>query len=101
MRFMWFRKVRDLMARFDKLLCSSNCTDLFNCRTKEEMYRHLSIEVEEPIANEKGDREEPAEVKWSVQNGLKKFFAPEKRDVICEHCKIGTTATQTLAVMNR
>ena len=67
------------MARFDKLLCSSNCTDLFNCRTKEEMYRHLSIEVEEPIANEKGDREEPAEVKWSVQNGLKKFFAPEKR----------------------
>lgn len=70
-------------------------------RTKEEMYRHLSIEVEEPIANEKGGRDEPAEVKWSVQNGLKKFFAPEKRDVICEHCKIGTTATQTLAVMNR
>jgi hypothetical protein len=65
------------------------------------MYRHLSIEVEEPVVKVKEGDKEPETIHWTVQNGLQKFFEPEKRDVICERCTVGTTATQTSTVVNR
>jgi hypothetical protein len=40
-------------------------------------------------------------MKWTVHDGFQKFFEPEKRDVICEQCIHGSTATQTLTVVNR
>jgi uncharacterized UBP type Zn finger protein len=59
--------------------------------------------VEEPIVPEKEneDDEEKKQIKWSVSKGLDRFFAPEKREVKCEKCKDGTTATQTLSVLSR
>ena len=60
-------------------------------RSKDEMYRHLSIEVGE-------DSEQDV---WTVEKGLKQFFQPEKREVKCEKCQVGTTATQTLEVLSR
>ena len=62
-----------------------------------EMYRHLSIEVDRHIT--------PPEVEvrptWSVNDGLKRFFQAEQRDVKCEKCEEGTTATQTLVVSSQ
>jgi ubiquitin C-terminal hydrolase len=60
-------------------------------RSKDEMYRHLSVDLGE-------DSEQDI---WTVEKGLKQFFQPEKRDVKCEKCQVGTTATQTLEVLSR
>ena len=55
------------------------------------MYRHLSVDVGE-------DSELDA---WTVERSLKQFFQPEKREVKCEKCQSGTTATQTMEVLSR
>ena len=55
------------------------------------MYRHISTEVDRQAEDQAEDRP-----KWSVHDGLQKFFRAEQRDVKCEMCDEGTTATQTL-----
>ena len=57
---------------------------------KEELYRHLSVEVGEDANDDT----------WTVERGLKQFFQPEKRDLKCEKCKDGTTATQTMEIIS-
>ena len=59
-------------------------------RSEVETYRHLSLDVGE-------DSEQDI---WTVENGLKQFFLPEKREVNCESCH-WTTATQTMEVLSR
>lgn len=70
------------------------CLECDSCgysRSKDEMYRHLSVDV--------GDDSE--QDTWTVEKGLQQFFQPEKREVKCEKCQSGTTATQTLEVLSR
>ncbi len=55
------------------------------------MYRHLSVDVGE-------DSEQDV---WTVERSLKQFFQPEKREIKCEKCKSGKTATQTMEVLSR
>lgn len=54
---------------------------LFYCRCKEEMYRHLSIEI--------GDDKE-ADLAWSIDQSMNQFFTPEVRELRCEKCESGT-----------
>ena len=76
-------------------------------RAHEEIYRHLSIEVgsSTKTSNTKnqGDEEDedhsdPISIhQRTVQEGLRKFFAPEKRQLKCEKC-FCETATQTMEI---
>lgn len=52
------------------------------------MYRHLSVDVGEDTELEK----------WSVERSLQQFFQPEKRELKCEKCDSGRTATQTMNI---
>jgi len=65
-------------------------------RNMDEMYRHLSIEVDRH--EQKEDEVRP---KWTVNEGIQKFFQSDQRELKCEKCEEGTTATQTLAVKSR
>lgn len=56
---------------------------------KEELYRHLSIEVGE-------EDDDP----WSVERGLDDFFKPVRQEIKCEKCPCGT-ATQELKVLKK
>ena len=69
------------------------CLECDSCgysRSKDEMYRHLSVEV--------GEDSDPD--KWSVERSLKQFFEPEQRELKCEKCDSGKTATQTINVIS-
>jgi uncharacterized UBP type Zn finger protein len=54
------------------------------------MYRHLSLDVGEDIENDS----------WTVKRGLEQFFQPEKRELKCEKCSDGKTATQTIEIIS-
>jgi Ubiquitin C-terminal hydrolase len=74
-----------------------NVTLTCNCcnysRSKQEMYRHLSID----IGTNRSNQDEP----WTIHQGIDNFFKPEVRDIKCEKCKEGTSVTQTIAVTSR
>ena len=53
------------------------------------MYRHLSVDVGEEDTNPE---------KWTVERSLQQFFQPERRDIKCEKCDDGKTATQTMEI---
>lgn len=59
-------------------------------RSKDEMYRHLSVDVGE-------DSELDT---WTVERSLQQFFQPERRELKCERCESGETATQTLEIIS-
>ena len=63
---------------------------MFRC--KEELYRHLSIEV--------GHSNDEKEDSFTVDKSLDRFFVPETRDIRCEKCNF-ETATQTIEVLSR
>ncbi|KAL7453474.1 hypothetical protein ACHAWC_005147 [Mediolabrus comicus] len=70
------------------------CLECNSCgysRSKDELYRHLSVDVGED-ANEEG---------WSVERSLEQFFQDEERELKCEKCETGTTATQTMEIISR
>ena len=72
------------------------------CRTKEEMYRYLSVDIDN--ATESAESKENLDVKKTkrtVDKCLKAFFEPEDREIKCEKCEEGTVATQTLKVLNQ
>jgi ubiquitin C-terminal hydrolase len=77
----------DTYFRLDVKVCLT-CDHCKYTRCKEEMYRHLSIDV--------GADEEES---WSVEKGLKQFFRPEVREIKCEKCDLGMTATQTTHII--
>ena len=56
------------------------------------MYRHMSIEI-----GKNKDRDVP----WSVNQSLEQFFTAEEREVRCEKCESGTTATQKIEIISR
>jgi uncharacterized UBP type Zn finger protein len=63
-------------------------------RTKTEMYRHLSLDIEH---HEGKDDTGPV----SVKKCLEQFFQEEERELKCEKCTNGETASQTLRLLNR
>ena len=69
------------------------CDSCNYTRSHEEVYRHLSIEV--------GPSDDLNSVETShertVQEGLRKFFQPEKRELKCEKC-FCESATQTAEI---
>lgn len=70
------------------------CLTCDNCgysRSKEEMYRHLSIDVADNTKNKDSQ-------KWTIDKGLQKFFQPETLDIRCEKCKEGQSATQNMEI---
>lgn len=66
------------------------CDSCGYSRSKDEMYRHLSVDVGEDSEIET----------WTVERSLQQFFQPEKRDLKCERCNAGKTATQTLEIIS-
>ena len=77
-----------------------------NCSTKEEMYRHLSIDIVSD-ENRDGKSADAATApttkisKASVESSLAHFFQPEVREIKCEKCEEGTHAEQTLHILSR
>lgn len=67
------------------------CKSCGYSRSKEELYRHLSIDVGE---DDQGEC-------WGVERSLEHFFQAEDREVNCEKCKDGTFATQTMEIISR
>ena len=62
------------------------------------MYRHLSIDVgSDDPAQSSSSPSRP----WTAEDGLNMFFRPEKREIKCEKCDGGRTATQTMTVIRR
>ena len=57
------------------------------------MYRHLSVEV--------GEENDDELDTWTVERSLRQFFQPEKRQVKCEKCEDGKTATQRMQIISR
>lgn len=75
--------------------CHISLLNLLAClRSKEETYRHLSVDII-------GDKEGGVDTKATVEKGLEKFFEPEIRDIKCEKCKDGTQASQTMQMIQR
>jgi len=67
------------------------CKSCGYSRSKEELYRHLSIDVGE---NDEGES-------WGVERSLEHFFQAEDRELNCEKCEEGTSATQTMEIISR
>jgi hypothetical protein len=65
-------------------------------RSKEEIYRHLSLDI---INGDDG--KEGVDVKGSVEKSLAHFFQPETREIKCEKCDDGVDASQTLRIISR
>jgi hypothetical protein len=69
---------------------------IWSLRSKEEIYRHLSIDIINGDAGKEG-----VDVKGSVEKSLAHFFQPETREIKCEKCEDGVDASQTLRILSR
>ena len=79
----------DEFFRLKVRVCLS-CDSCGYSRSKEEMYRHLSVDVGEDAPG----------VDWTVEQSLKRFFKSERRELKCEKCDAGETATQRLEIIS-
>ena len=66
------------------------CDSCGYSRSKDEMYRHLSVDVGIDSDIDK----------CTVQRSLQQFFQPEMRELKCEKCDAGKTATQTMEIIS-
>ncbi len=85
----------DEFFRWNVQVCLK-CKHCGYSRSKEEMYRYLSIDIGQDIA----DSGDAKSVKPAVDSCLANFFAPEDREVNCEKCEEGTVATQTMKILS-
>mmetsp|Transcript_9995 Transcript_9995/g.11464 ORF Transcript_9995/g.11464 Transcript_9995/m.11464 type:complete len:1049 (-) Transcript_9995:481-3627(-) len=69
---------------------SLTCNTCSYTRSKTEMYRHLSLDMSSSSSNENHQT--------SLKQSINAFFQPEKREISCEKCKTGSSATQTMKV---
>jgi uncharacterized UBP type Zn finger protein len=63
-------------------------------RTKEEMYRYISIDIDQEVGQD-------ADSQRTVEKCLKSFFQPEDREIKCEKCEDGQIATQTMRALSK
>jgi ubiquitin C-terminal hydrolase len=76
------------------------CLECKSCgysRSKEEMYRYLSIDVGDGNFNLR----DPNFIQPKVDLCLKRFFSAEDREVNCEKCEEGKIATQTMKILSK
>lgn len=66
------------------------CDSCGYSRSKDEMYRHLSVDVGMDSDIDK----------CTVEHSLQQFFQPEMRELKCEKCDAGKTATQTMEIIS-
>ena len=64
------------------------------------MYRYLSIDITDNEASPQDADEDTPPPKHTVEKGLAQFFRPEEREIICEKCKVGQEATQTMRILS-
>ena len=64
---------------------------IFLNRKKEEIYRHLSLDVDSSK-----DCDDSI-----LEKSLQQFFAQEKREIKCEKCEEGRLATQTMELIQK
>jgi uncharacterized UBP type Zn finger protein len=69
-------------------------------RTKEEMYRYLSIDITDNEASPLDVDDDSPPPKHTVEKCLAQFFRPEAREVKCEKCEEGQEATQTMTILS-
>ena len=80
------------------------CCSCGYTRNKEEMYRHLSIDIisDDEVSNlDSNDNEVTTVSIATVQKSLEHFFQPEVREIKCEKCVDGTHAEQTLQIISQ
>ncbi|CAB9501062.1 Ubiquitin carboxyl-terminal hydrolase [Seminavis robusta] len=85
----------DDFFRCDMEVCLT-CNHCSYSRTKKETYMHLSLDIDQTTQDEK-DGDEAV----SVKKSLERFFQAEEREIKCEKCKVGNTASQSLKLLNR
>lgn len=68
------------------------CESCGYSRTKEEIYRHLSLDI---------TKQDESSSKASIAAGLSQFFQPQSLEIRCEKCSEGTHATQTQRILSR
>ena len=66
------------------------CDSCGYSRSKDEMYRHLSVDVGIDSDIDK----------CTVERSLQQFFQPEMRELKCEKCDAGKSATQTMEIIS-
>jgi len=76
---------------------SLKCKSCGYSRSKEEMYRYLSIDIGDGTF----DLQDPNFIKPRVDLCLTSFFSAEDREINCEKCKGGKIATQTMKVLSK
>lgn len=70
---------------------SLRCESCGYSRSKQEMYRHLSLDIVSDNGNQKG----------SIPTSLNKFFEPQVLEIRCEKCANGTHASQRMKILSR
>jgi len=65
-------------------------------RTKEEKFTHLTLEIGSSSTDNSGCCSDSAYIA-SVEDGLRRYFAPERRELKCEKC-FSDSATQTMEI---
>jgi len=86
----------DEYFRLDVDVCLT-CDHCQYSRSKKEMYRHLSVSIENNNGNGNDDNNHPL----TIEQGISQFFRQEQREIKCEKCNDGTTATQSMSIVSR
>ena len=73
---------------------SLKCKSCGYTRSKQEMYRHLSLDIVQERNGEEG-------MKASIEKSLEQFFQEEEREIKCEKCEEGKDASQKLRLLSR
>jgi ubiquitin C-terminal hydrolase len=79
------------------------CCSCGYTRNKEEMYRHLSIDIinnTNVSSSDASDEAPQVEPMAKVETSLAHFFQPEIREIKCEKCEDGSHAQQTLRILS-
>ena len=86
----------DEFFRWNVQVCLK-CKSCGYSRSKEEMYRYLSIDIGDGNFNLR----DPNFIQPKVDSCLKRFFSAEDREVNCEKCEEGKIATQTMKILSK
>lgn len=74
------------------------CCIVLYLRSKEELYRHLSLDITGPNDAEEDDT---TVIAGNIQTSLEQFFQPEEVEIKCEKCDTGDRAVQTLRILSQ
>ncbi|KAG7370839.1 ubiquitin carboxyl-terminal hydrolase [Nitzschia inconspicua] len=86
----------DDFFRLDVRVCLT-CQSCGYFRTKDEMYKNLSLDITRPAAHDS----ESGFAQASVESCLSSFFQPELREINCEKCAEGRFATQQMKILSK